>query len=31
MEIIKQGSDNVFEAGPLNCCFPAGTLSLRVD
>jgi len=29
MEIIKQGSDNVFESGPLNCCFPAGTLSLR--
>ena len=25
MEIIKKGSDDVFLAGPLNCCWPPGS------
>ena len=29
MEIIRKGSDMVFENGPLTCCFPAGTLGFR--
>jgi len=29
MEIIKKGSDNVFDAGPLGCCFPIGSNGLR--
>ncbi len=29
MEVIKKGSDKVFEAGPLGCCYPVGTESNR--
>ena len=27
MEVIHQGTDEVFELESLACCFPAGTLS----
>jgi len=30
MEVIKKGSDNVSEIGPLGCCYPPGTENLRV-
>jgi len=30
MEVIREGSDKVFDSGPLNCCFPVGSLGLRV-
>gem|GEM_PF-1412282 len=31
MEVIRQGSDDVFERIPLiGCCFPAGTLGTRL-
>lgn len=29
MEIIKDGSDVVYETGPLSCCYPGGTLGFR--
>lgn len=29
MEIIRKGSDKVFEIEPRGCCFPPGTLSSR--
>jgi hypothetical protein len=29
MEIIRKGSDKVFEDGPLTCCFPVGTWASR--
>lgn len=29
MEIIREGSDVVYETGPLGCCFPMGTMTLR--
>jgi hypothetical protein len=28
MEIIQQGTDDVFELSSMSCCFPAGTLSM---
>jgi len=31
MEIIRKGSDKVFEVGPLNCCFPPGSWGSRVE
>jgi hypothetical protein len=30
MEIIRKGSDNVFEAGPLTCCYPIGSNGFRI-
>lgn len=30
MEIVKAGSDNVFDMGPLTCCYPMGTWGYRV-
>jgi hypothetical protein len=30
MEIIHSGTDDVFELESLNCCFPAGTMSMSV-
>ena len=27
VEIIHEGTDDVFELNSLSCCFPAGTLS----
>jgi len=29
MEIIKRGSDDVYQVGPLNCCWPPGSDSNR--
>lgn len=29
MEIIRKGSDKVFEVGPLGCCYPSGTWGFR--
>jgi len=29
MEVIRKGSDMVFEVGPLGCCFPAGVWGFR--
>ena len=31
MQIIKKGSDKVFEVGPLGCCFPPGSNGNRVQ
>jgi len=30
MEIIRKGSDIVFDAHPLTCCFPVGSNGYRV-
>lgn len=30
MEIIHQGTDNVFELASLSCCFPPGTLGRSI-
>ena len=27
MEIIHEGTDDVFELNSMSCCFPAGTMS----
>lgn len=29
MEVIRKGSDNVFQAGVFDCCFPVTDESLR--
>jgi len=29
MEVIRKGSDKVFDVGPLTCCFPSGTWAFR--
>jgi hypothetical protein len=29
MEIIRRGSDRVFDSGPLGCCFPVGSNGFR--
>jgi len=29
MEVIRKGSDKVFDSGPLTCCFPAGLIASR--
>jgi len=29
MEIIRKGSDKVFDSGPLTCCFPVGFTAYR--
>jgi hypothetical protein len=29
MEIIRKGTDKVFEIEPRNCCFPLGTYGFR--
>ncbi len=31
MEVIRDGSDVVSEAGSLACCFPIGTMTFRVQ
>jgi hypothetical protein len=29
MEIIRKGSDKVFDSGPRGCCFPVGLVAFR--
>lgn len=29
MEVLKKGSEDVFETGPAACCYPAGTYGTR--
>jgi len=30
MEIIKKGSEDVFKAGALSCCWPPGAVDARM-
>jgi len=29
MEVIRKGSDKIFDSGPLTCCYPVGLTASR--